>query len=159
MLAALLDGVRRGTKECRRRFRNDRWNCQALTETAGGRRLDFGHVLVKGQSLGTGAQILLNLPDILSPILSHAQASPDLVAVGHRVCGIVAVSEPFPAVVVAIWLEGHTCGMAPGVEPPTVRLGHSGDVHFDLKPISFITWLRNGPIVPKWSYPNQTKNE
>ena len=52
MLAALLDGVRRGTKECRRRFRNDRWNCQALTETAGGRRLDFGHVLVKGQSGG-----------------------------------------------------------------------------------------------------------
>ncbi|KAF0298058.1 Protein Wnt-2 [Amphibalanus amphitrite] len=48
MLSALLDGVRRGTKECRRRFRHDRWNCQALTETAGGRRLDFGHVLVKG---------------------------------------------------------------------------------------------------------------
>ena len=56
------------------------------------------------------------------------------------------------------WPEGHTRGMAPVVARPTVRLGHPVDVYFGpLKPIFFISWLRNGPIGPKGSYPNQTK--
>ena len=49
MLAALLDGMRRGTKQCRSLFQHERWNCQALTATNGGRPLHFGHVLVRGQ--------------------------------------------------------------------------------------------------------------
>ena len=78
-------------------------------------------------------QFLLYPPDILSPILCHAHVSPGLVDVVHRACG-----EPSPAVVVGAW-QGHIRGMASGVAPPTARLGHPGDVHFDpLKPISFI---------------------
>ena len=63
-----------------------------------------------------------------------------------------------PAVVVATWLEGYTRGMVAVVAlpSPTARLGHPGDVHSGLlKPISFLPWLRNGPIVPKVSYPNK----
>ena len=49
--------------------------------------------------------------------------------------------------------------MAPVVEPPTARLGHPFDVHFDpLKPISFIPWLSNGPNGPKGSSDYSNKN-
>ncbi|XP_037090765.1 protein Wnt-7b-like [Pollicipes pollicipes] len=43
LVPALVEGARRGARECRRRFRHSRWNCQAL-----GQHLEFGHVQVKG---------------------------------------------------------------------------------------------------------------
>ena len=99
------------------------------------------------------------LHKISDPPLSSRHTIPDplsrprLVDVVHRACD-GHPSRP-PAVVVVTWLGGHTRGMAPGVEPPTARLGHPGDVHFGpLKPISFIPWFRNGPIGPKGSYKN-----
>ena len=63
------------------------------------------------------------------------------------------------AVVIVVWLEGHTNGMAPVVAPPapTVRLDHPGGVHFDpLKAISFIPCLRDGP---NGSYPSKERKE
>ena len=77
---------------------------------------------------------------------------------GRRPPGMWCSRSRPPAVVVETWLEGHTRGVAPGVAPPspTARLGHPGDVHSGLlKLISFFRWLRNGPIVPKVSYPNK----
>ena len=99
------------------------------------------------------------------PLLSSRHPVPD--PLSHPRCGVGVVDHRACAgrpVVPRQWWSGpgwrawHGTGMAPGVEPPTARLGHPVDVHFGpLKLISFIPWLLNGPIWPKGSYPNQTK--
>ena len=59
---------------------------------------------------------------------------------------------------VATWMEGHTRGIVARWHSYSQARPHPGDVHFGpIKPIFFKPWLRNGPIGPKGSYPNQTK--